>query len=82
MPDTKEDSIFNIMKTRKYKLGGVEIIENITEEGDMSTETQRNNWLSICNQCEHYVDGICDQCGCIVLNIMEFNTSKCPINNW
>jgi hypothetical protein len=70
------------MITKKYKLGGVNIIDNKTEEKDQSTEEQRNNWLSVCNGCEHYFDGVCDQCGCLVLNIMSLKQSSCPIDKW
>lgn len=70
------------MKTNEYYIDGVKITEIITEDTDLSTKEQKDNWSSICNTCEYFSNDICNQCGCIVLNIMTYKDSKCPINKW
>lgn len=70
------------MITNEYYIDGVKITEIITEESDLSTIEQKDNWLLICNNCEYYSNNICNQCGCIVANIMTYKDSKCPINKW
>lgn len=70
------------MITNEYYIDGVKITEIITEESDLSTNEQKTFWNSICGTCEYYSDNTCNQCGCIVTNIMTYKDSKCPINKW
>jgi GDP-D-mannose 3', 5'-epimerase len=38
--------------------------------------------LSICNVCEHYINGRCKLCGCFMEAKVKINTAKCPARKW
>jgi len=38
--------------------------------------------MSICEECEHYLNGVCSVCGCVLKIKTKMDTEKCPINKW
>lgn len=38
--------------------------------------------LLICNECEKFKDGICEECGCIMRLKTQFAEMECPIGKW
>jgi hypothetical protein len=70
------------MRTEEYYIGEIKVTKIINDEEDLSTEEDRNYWLSICESCVKYNEGKCGECGCIVLSMMSLKESKCPINKW
>lgn len=63
-------------------IDGVLFKRHILEESDMSTEQQKTNWLSICESCDKYGIDKCNECGCLLVTVMSFATSTCPLNKW
>lgn len=35
-----------------------------------------------CQHCEHYQDGVCEVCGCLVHAKITLNSEKCPKDYW
>jgi hypothetical protein len=63
-------------------IDGVLYKNHILEESDMATEQQKNNWLEICKSCDKYGINKCNECGCLLVTIMTYSKSTCPLNKW
>ena len=63
-------------------IDGITYRKTIYEESDIATEEQKDAWMQVCNTCEHKQDNKCGQCGCLLVNLMSFVTSNCPLNKW
>lgn len=70
------------MITEEQYIDGV-LVKNISmEESDLSTQEQKDTWILVCNNCELNNNGACQNCGCLVLTIMTYSNSSCPIDKW
>jgi len=38
--------------------------------------------ITICKNCEHYAEGRCKICGCVLKYKTQMETEKCPIDKW
>jgi hypothetical protein len=70
------------MRIEEQYIGGVLFKNHIMEESDMSTEQQKNNWLTTCQSCDKYGVDKCNECNCLLVTIMAISTSRCPLNKW
>jgi len=70
------------MRIEESIVEGVLVRNMIYDETDLSTEEQRNTWITICNNCDKNNNGICTICGCIIQSLMSFSNSHCSINKW
>ena len=70
------------MKIVETYLNGILVRNMIEDEDDFSTQEQKDNWLSICNQCNKNNNGQCSECGCVILTKTIYKDSHCPINKW
>jgi len=61
---------------------GVIIREIVYEESDLSTDSQKNNWISVCGSCELKENDTCGSCGCLLLTLMTYKNSTCPMGKW
>jgi len=59
------------------------LIKTVTvETTDLSTSEQKSEWQSICSTCHHKINDSCAACSCLLVNIMLYNNSTCPIDKW
>ena len=70
------------MKTTITYIDEIPVHINEYEESDYSTDSQKSNWIEICNSCEFKNNDRCTTCGCLLESIMNLATAKCPINKW
>lgn len=70
------------MRIEEQYIDGVLYKNHILEESDMATEQQKNSWLSTCQSCDKYGVDKCNECGCLLVTIMTYSTSRCPLNKW
>lgn len=71
------------MRVEEEIIDGVVYKKHITEESDLATQEQKDDWKAVCLSCELYnKDNTCGSCGCIVDALMALTTSKCPENKW
>ena len=38
--------------------------------------------LTTCSNCEHYNNGMCDVCGCVIILKAKIGCEECPIKKW
>lgn len=70
------------MRIEETIIDGTVVKDMIYEQSDLSTNSQKETWLSVCVKCEYFNNNQCSQCGCITETIMMLSTAKCPINKW
>ena len=70
------------MKIKEEYHNGVLVKTFVMDEEDFSTQEEKDNWLSICKDCENNKDGQCSECGCIILSKIAYKDLHCPINKW
>jgi hypothetical protein len=66
------------------------IVEFMNEHNtkELCSEQVIDYRLSICQQCEHYQDNTCSQCGCLLirdrnyLNKLANKNEECPVGKW
>jgi hypothetical protein len=70
------------MIIKETTIDGILIKNVIIDESDMSSTEQKLKWESICNTCQYKKEDMCMACNCLLVNIMLYSSSTCPINNW
>lgn len=76
-PEKLSDTIFDKIQQQAYQ-----------NQADMCSEDQINERLSICENCEHYQNDLCELCGCQIvreqnyMNKLANKSASCPISKW
>lgn len=71
---------------RLENLASLEIEQLVSEqlelEKDLASLEQRDNRLSICQDCSYRESHTCLKCGCLVLFRTSLEMKKCPLGKW
>ena len=70
------------MKKETNILDGIPVTNVIYEESDFRNETEKQLVLNVCFSCDKYKDDFCQECGCIIQNIIGPKNQNCPIGKW
>lgn len=71
----------NVRGLRSLIKGGAKLLQS--ELGiNSADETTINDRKNLCESCEHYDFGVCNQCGCFCSAKVKLKAEKCPIGIW
>ena len=67
--------------TKARELG--KLISTWTRAGmPLARRDELQTRLYICKSCEHFKDGFCGKCGCVIFIKARLATSQCPAGKW
>lgn len=77
------------MERSGQQMNSIETVENgillknvVVSENDLSTNNEKETWLNVCSDCDFFSNNMCLSCNCLIINLMTFKNSKCPIEKW
>lgn len=71
------------MKTIEKFINGIQIVEVVMEDSDLSSPTLKQKRLTTCNSCEFIVNNdSCSKCACLLVNRVAYVESFCPEGKW
>jgi hypothetical protein len=70
------------MKITESVVNGIIIRKYEEEESDLTTDSEKQSRIDVCNSCENFSNGSCSLCGCILETLLLHRDKHCPINKW
>ncbi|MCU9612621.1 DUF6171 family protein [Caldibacillus lycopersici] len=58
------------------------VIEQLSLEADVLSDEERDERLSICQNCNYLLNHTCSKCGCFVKFRASLPYKSCPIGQW
>lgn len=66
---------------RTYEINGITVNEHVLDV-ELSTESLKQERLSVCNACDKRNNDSCSECSCLLTVRVSYTDSFCPIGKW